>query len=226
MIKHIVFDWDGTLADTYPTITAAYNYVFKRMEMSEETLSIEKLKYITGTLQNKDTAGFIFGNRKDEALKFYYEYINNHHTDNLSSIPGAIDVLEFCKDHNIKCYLISNKTNKASGDKKAYLSKEVQKLGLEKYFEKIQGAGEADEDKPSLKATHALFNHSLPNPEEIFFLGDGSADYQIAKSYIKNGKSAKVIIYNPDNIYKGPQPDYMVVNMSSVIEIIKKENNL
>lgn len=37
-IKYVVFDWDGTLADTYPVISAAYDYTF-------DTLGLPRIPY-------------------------------------------------------------------------------------------------------------------------------------------------------------------------------------
>lgn len=52
-IKYVVFDWDGTLADTYPVISAAYDYTFDTLGLPR--IPYDEVKRITSTLQNKDT---------------------------------------------------------------------------------------------------------------------------------------------------------------------------
>ena len=68
-IKYVVFDWDGTLADTYPVISAAYDYTFDTLGLPR--IPYDEVKRITSTLQNKDTLGCIFGERKQEAADAY-----------------------------------------------------------------------------------------------------------------------------------------------------------
>ena len=51
--KYAVFDWDGTLADTYPVISAAYDYTFDKMGLLR--IPYDEIKRITSTLQNKAT---------------------------------------------------------------------------------------------------------------------------------------------------------------------------
>mgnify|MGYP001516059557 CR=1 FL=1 len=60
--KYAVFDWDGTLADTYPVISAAYDYTFDKMGLLR--IPYDEIKRITSTLQNKDTLGYVFKERR------------------------------------------------------------------------------------------------------------------------------------------------------------------
>ena len=60
--KYAVFDWDGTLADTYPVISAAYDYTFDKMGLLR--IPYDEIKRITSTLQNKDTLGYVFKERQ------------------------------------------------------------------------------------------------------------------------------------------------------------------
>ena len=76
--KYAVFDWDGTLADTYPVISAAYDYTFDKMGLLR--IPYDEIKRITSTLQNKDTLGYVFKERRDEAAGYFYEYIEKFHT--------------------------------------------------------------------------------------------------------------------------------------------------
>ncbi len=106
-IKYVVFDWDGTLADTYPVISAAYNYTFDTLGLPR--IPYDEVKRITSTLQNKDTLGAVFGDRKEEAAAAYYDFIGRHHAANLEAMPGAREVLDFCRGKGLKCFLITNK---------------------------------------------------------------------------------------------------------------------
>ena len=138
-IKYVVFDWDGTLADTYPVISAAYDYTFDTLGLPR--IPYDEVKRITSTLQNKDTLGYIFGESKQEAADAYYSFIGKHHAAALEAMPGARSVLEYCRKHNITSILITNK-------KTLYVAEEIEKLGFSEFFDKVIAAGEYAEDKP------------------------------------------------------------------------------
>lgn len=213
-IKHVVFDWDGTLADTFSVISAAYNYTFDKLNLPR--IPYDEIKRITSTLQNKDTLECIFGERKNEASQAYYEFIKKHHASNLEPIKNAQKVLDFCQKSGLKLYLITNK-------KRLYLKEEITKLGFDKYFKKIIAAGEFAEDKPSPIACHAIFDNFIPEADSILVIGDGEADVKTAKAYNHGVKSAKSIIYDPLNKYNGQEPNYKVTDLIEIIDLIKKD---
>ena len=214
-IKYVVFDWDGTLADTYPVISAAYNYTFDTLGLPR--IPYDEVKRITSTLQNKDTLGAVFGDRKEEAAAAYYDFIGRHHAANLEAMPGAREVLDFCRGKGLKCFLITNK-------KTPYVAEEIEHLGFNGLFDKVVAAGEYAEDKPHPQATLAVFEGSLPPADEILVLGDGVADFQTARTYDHDGKTACCVIYDPKGKYKGTEPDYKITDLTALFNIIEKSN--
>ena len=210
--KYVVFDWDGTLADTYPVISAAYDYTFDKMGLLR--IPYDEIKRITSTLQNKDTLGYVFKDRKDEAAKYFYEYIEKCHTERLTPMTGAKELLESCRNSGLNCYLITNKKTK-------FIAEEMQKLGFDKYFKKVVAAGEYDQDKPHPTACHALFDNKLPEADEIAVIGDGEADVKTAATYDRDGKKATCILYDPKNKYHGSEPDFKVSNLCDAIKILE-----
>lgn len=210
-IKHVVFDWDGTLADTYPVISAAYDYVFKTLNLPP--LSYDEIKRLTSTLPNKDTLGCIFGNRKEEAKTAYYDYIRKHHAQELKPMPHAQKLLEFCRDNGFLSYLITNK-------KRPFLLEEADKLGFTGFFNKIVAAGDCPEDKPHPLATHALFDNVLPEADSILVIGDGEADRQVARTFDHDGKKTLCAICDSTKKYAGEKPDYFVENLNEIINIL------
>lgn len=212
--KHIIFDWDGTLADTYPVISAAYDYTFDKLGLAR--IPYDEVKRITSTLQNKDTLGYVFGERKSQASEAFYEYIREFHTEKLSAMPGAKELLDFCRQQGLDIYLITNK-------KTQFIAQELEKLGFKDYFKKVVAAGEYAEDKPHPIAAHALFNYQLPEADTILLIGDGEADIRTAKTYNHDSKNATCVIYDPQHKFEGSAPDYRVENLIDIIQIITKE---
>ena len=214
--KHLVFDWDGTLADTYPVISQAYEYTFKSLQL--KALPYKEIKRLTSTLPNKDILGYIFGSLKDEAKSFYYDYIAKHHTSELKAMPCAEKLLKFCRRQNFKIYLISNK-------QRPYLLEEVAHLGFSSFFDKIVAAGDSLEDKPGKAAALAAFDNDPPAADSILVIGDGEADYNLSRAYDHNGKKAFCLICDSAKQYSGPKPDFCFDNLQQVLNFLSSEKN-
>ena len=215
-IKYVVFDWEFLKASKTPVISAAYDYTFDTLGLPR--IPYDEVKRITSTLQNKDTLGCIFGERKQEAADAYYSFIGKHHAAALEAMPGARSVLEYCRKHNITSILITNK-------KTLYVAEEIEKLGFSEFFDKVIAAGEYAEDKPHPLATHAAFGGKLPQADEILVLGDGEADFQTAATYAHDNRKAFCVIYDPKRKYKGSEPDRKIDDLRQVIEIIGECND-
>lgn len=212
-IKHIVFDWDGTLADTYSVILGGYNKVCECLNLPH--FSYDEIKKITSSKQNKDTMGYLYGEKKEQAHEIYTKYIKKHHIKNLKSMPNAKEVLEFCKANNIKIYLITNK-------RRMFIIDEIDKLNFTNFFDNVVAAGDFVEDKPHLIATSAVFSGDIPKADEIMVVGDGIADYNTARTYDKNGLKTKTVIYDPNEKYTGNKPDYIIKDLLDIIHIINQ----
>ncbi|MFV0625721.1 MAG: HAD family hydrolase [Alphaproteobacteria bacterium] len=228
MKTHIVWDWDGTLADTYPVTNSAYAHTFKKLDMEDQTISFAEVKRITSTMQNKDILGCVFGEKKEEARKHFYEYIGENHAKALEPIKGSRHILDYCHQKKFNSYLLSNKTNKRieSQGREAYLTQELEQLDMKKYFSRVVGAGEHEEDKPSLVASKAILGNkdefpTMDKNDLIIVIGDGEADMKVAQNYKEAGLNTVSVLYDPKGVYKGKiSPDYVIKNLYSVAHVI------
>ncbi len=210
---YVVFDWDGTLADTCLLISSAYEHTSKTL--GTKIYSYDEIKNLTSTIQNKDILKYVYGEKENEAKKVFYNYVRKNHVDKLKPVCGAKNLLEFCCENNLKVFLITNK-------KRELLIKEMEKLGFEKFFANVVAAGDFSQDKPHPMATKALFGTSLPKAESILVVGDGEADWKTARTFDDEQSKSCCVIYDPKNTYKGSEPDYVVDDLCKVIDILKE----
>jgi phosphoglycolate phosphatase len=167
--KAILFDWDNTLVDTWPTIAKALNITLPKMGHEPWTMD-EVHARVAGSL--RDTFPRIFGARWEEARDVYYQAFAEVHLEMLRVLPGAEEVLQAATSHNIYLGIVSNKTGK-------YLRQEAGHLGWAKYFRQLVGAQDAVRDKPALEPVHlALENSGLGLGSHIWFVGDNDIDME------------------------------------------------
>ena len=211
-IKHIVFDWDGTLADTIPTLKSAYDATFAVLGLPPMTY--DQIKEAAGKYSNRNIFQNVFGeNIADEAKEVFYRFIKDNHLRLLSPFAGAEDILRFCRDRKISCHILTNKN-------RPYLDAEISQLGWNIYFDRILGAGELEHDKPHDDACSALFKNRQPPAEEMLVLGDGAADVAMARFW-----GCPAVIFDSRRTYTGPAADYTICALPEFINLIESLNH-
>ncbi len=167
--KAILFDWDNTLVDTWPTIGKALNITLTKM--GHETWSESEIHArVAGSL--RDTFPKIFGERWEEAREAYYQAFASVHLEMLRILPGAEEVLKRAAATGVYLGVVSNKTGK-------YLRAEADYLKWAPYFSKLVGAQDAVRDKPALDPVHmALENSGIVLGQYVWFVGDNDIDME------------------------------------------------
>jgi len=169
----ILFDWDGTLVDSYGFLNKAHNNVLGQLGLPEMP---EGGFYAYFGLPREQLFIDLYGAERAEEAKKAFEkfYISNHLTD-IMVLDGVEDMLESIASHGIKMGVVSNK-------KPNFLQAEVIHLGWQKYFgEIVIGAGMAEADKPSgAPIIMAAKNLGITNMSSIWYVGDTHIDAQSA----------------------------------------------
>lgn len=169
--KAILFDWDNTLADTWPTIHQAMSETFTAMGHEPWSMEVTKERVHRSL---RDSFPEIFGDRWEEAGDLYITNFRRVHLEKLTPLEDAEEVLKALKDTDIYVALVSNKTGSS-------LRLEVDHIGWNCYFSKVIGAKDADEDKPSIKPVLlALEGSGITPGQDVWFVGDSVTDMECA----------------------------------------------
>ena len=208
MLRDIVFDWDGTLVDTLPFLQETFRKTFeylKRKPLSYGT--IRRLSH-----QNKDDDLFhsVFG-EKDyfKAKCFFYTYTLEHHLDKLAPRDGAQEILDFCRQSNLKCHIFSNKRHQI-------LENEIKHLGWSSYFAQVCGSGLFSQDKPTTEACERFWASSAAAQKSTLVIGDGPSDTTSARFW-----GCPVAIILSSERYIGEKPDYKLKNLHEIIPLLQ-----
>jgi phosphoglycolate phosphatase len=169
--KAVLFDWDNTLADTWPIIHEALHATFTAM--GHQPWTIEQTKQNTH-FSLRDAFPEMFGERWQEAREIYYDTFLKVHLEKLAILPQAVEVLEFLRSTGVFMGVVSNKTGK-------YLREEVEYLGWQKYFDVVIGATDAPTDKPTAAPLLlALKNSGISPASDVWLVGDAITDVECA----------------------------------------------
>ncbi len=132
--KHIIFDLDGTLSNSYYGITNGVSYALQKMGITPKNRS-ELRKFIGPPL----VQGFMeyYGMSRqegDRAVKLYREYYTDKGIYENELYEGIEDVLKYIEKNGGKMYIATSKPQK-------YTEIILKYLKIEKYFTYVRGVG-------------------------------------------------------------------------------------
>ena len=169
--KAILFDWDNTLVESWPTIESALNSTFAAFGLRQWT-SAEIKARVRRSL--RESFPPLFGERWEKAAAHYYDAFAAIHLKKLTPAAGARRMLEELAGSGIALGVVSNK----KGD---VLRRESAHLGWDSYFGRVIGAQDAARDKPCVDVVDlALQGSGITRGPDVWFVGDTEIDLECA----------------------------------------------
>ncbi len=165
----ILFDWDNTLVDSWPTIQEALNHCLEAMGHAPW----DRAQVMANSrLSMRDAFPKLFGEDWEKAAKIFQEYHSAIHIERLKALPEAEAMLKQLRQAGLFVAAVSNKRGPA-------LRREIEALGWNPYFDAIIGAGDAEKDKPHPHpARLALTQYSAKPDPVVWFVGDTVVDLE------------------------------------------------
>jgi phosphoglycolate phosphatase-like HAD superfamily hydrolase len=166
MIKNVLLDWSGTLADDLAAVLRATNLIFA--EYGRDPLDLEEFR-THFRLPFSEFYADLLPEATLEGLEPLYERFFHGLNDTIDLLPGALDFLKFCRATNRRAFLLST-------IKTSHFEIQARRNGVTEFFEV---AYTEIMDKRE-KIREILHTHSL-DPKETMFVGDMVHDIETAK---------------------------------------------
>ena len=175
IVDAIVFDFDGTLADTLPLITASWNAALR--DFLPRPHSVEDVVARFGPTEENMLRAYLHDQNQatiDAAIERYFAHYQSEH-DLVQPFEGVREMLHQTRARGYKCGLMTGKAHRA-----AMITLEL--LGWQDEFETIITGDDIARTKPDpegiLKALQVL---AVP-PERAVYLGDMDFDIEAARA--------------------------------------------
>ena len=199
--KHIIFDFDGTLSDSYPAFVKAMRAVMQDygIEKTDEEVYYLLKKYSTAYVFNN--CGF--GNNKTEAKARFKALSDTLLRNEARPIDGTEEILRYIVENGGRAYVYSH-----SGD---IVTENVKRWGFEKYFVDYQLG---DTEFPRKPAPDALLNLMKKNDlkaEDCIMVGDRDIDVLAGKNAGMAG-----ILMDTENYYSELIVDYRIDKLTDI----------
>jgi len=169
----IVFDLDGTLADTLPDLTAAANFACRRLDLPEHPPEAVRGMIGGGELKLiQRLVGPGHQDRVEECLQLYLDYYSRHNGDLTRLYPGVAETL--ARLAGKKLAVLSNKLQRLT-------QQTLEALNLTRFFVAIRGGGSQIPLKPAPDHLSALMTDLGVGPSRTLMVGDKTADIQAGR---------------------------------------------
>ena len=211
MIKNLIWDFDGTLYDTYAVMLDALQQTAQDFEITELTnvdlyrmMKLKSVRFVTDYVQR------IYGVDQTAFSTTYHRY---EHAQQIQPrpYPGAAEILTLIVQRGGLNLLDTHRDQQAQ--------EFLQHDNLAQYF--IGGITASDDfpRKPDPSAILALLQRYQLNPEETAMVGDRRLD-------ILAGVNAKIatIYFNVDHLYDAPQATWSINRLTDIRYILSETN--
>jgi phosphoglycolate phosphatase/pyrophosphatase PpaX len=216
-IQHICFDLDGTLTDSINTIFQATVKTLEQLKIPNK-LSIKEFRKIIGYhFQDMFDSLSIPVTDFEEYITIYKNYYSQ--LMDLSSVfPSVAETLKILKEMGIKISLCTTKVQDQA-------DKVVKSFQIDEFFSLVLGRRENIANKPSAEPLLFICNELNVKPENTLMVGDTELDIRCGKS--AGAKTCAVSYgYRELKIIKEENPDYIINDITELINLVKKSNKI
>lgn len=168
--RGVLFDWDGTLVDSAQRTYRCYVRVFSGYGIEYDHAAFERT-YSPDWYRTYEDIGLPREHWKEADAR----WISCYEAEASALVPGAREMLERLAAAGIAQGLVS------SGDG-TRVRREVEALGLERFFAAVVCGGETARRKPDPEPLLAALERLALPPAETAYVGDSPEDVAMAKA--------------------------------------------
>ncbi|TQR18531.1 HAD family hydrolase [Psychrobacillus soli] len=166
-MKAIIFDFDGTLANTLPICYYAFQSVFK--EFDNKNLSPEDIRAMFGPSETGIIRENLIHPNKEEAIELYYEKYLEKHVQLVERNSEVDDLLKIIKEKGCQLAIVTGKARRS-------LEISLKALQMDNLFDVIVTGDDVIEPKPHPEGILKVLSLLDLNKEDAMFVGDSEAD--------------------------------------------------
>ncbi len=192
MVKHIFFDFNGTLLDDIDICLELLNWMLEGQNKPLVKKDLYKQIFRFPVKDYYVLAGLDFNIESFESLakRFMDRYVNEYNKCKL--FDGVIDTLKYLKDKGYKTYILS-------ASKQSILNMQCDYYGLTDYFDGIIGIKDIYASSKEKTAIRYIEENDI-NVDEALFIGDTLHDEEVSRTLgitcylVKCGHQAKNVL--------------------------------
>ncbi len=214
-LKAVIFDFDGTLADTIKTIVAAKQETMRKLGLEVKD---ERICASTIGLPSKEAFAATYPGLADEILDKCVEIYSISFEEKVKTMPpelfdGAGEVLQKLKEKGYKLALASSRRNTS-------LHGFMDRWKMWDTFDVVFGCNDTEKHKPDPEPVIKILEKLSIKPEEALVVGDMTYDIEMGK---RAGAYTCAATYGNSTRQElaASGPDHMIDDIKELMDFIK-----
>lgn len=177
-MRSILFDLDGTLVDSAPSITRSVNAALNASGFDQ--IAVDDVRPLLGNDARELIAAALGAQGRrvpiDDCGHIATQFLDIYRDDPVAGsvlYPGCIDVLEQCRDAGYALAICTNKPTKTA-------MPVIDQMALATHFDTIVCGDQAEFKKPNGRHILQILDHLGAGPESAVMVGDAANDIAAA----------------------------------------------
>ena len=208
MFKNFIWDFDGTLFNTYPAIIKTYCEALKKLNIKENQQTIEHYLRKSTSIKLLEYLQTKYNLDIEKYMEFVNDYENNYCDNSRSPFPHIKQTCKLIMKRNGINYIFTN-------SKYSYVYLLLQYHNMVDMFEDIQTVENGFNRKPAPGGIIYLINKHNLVKETTIYVGDREIDIEAA-----HNAGIKCCYFDTNN--NPIISDYNVKKASEILKLIEK----
>ncbi len=214
MIEAVLFDLDGTVADTNELVYTSFKKLFEKLQIQVEDHVI--YSFFGEPLENSLKK---YSDTPEELVGHFRDFNEIEHDRMIRPFKGVVETLELLQERGIKLGIVTSK--------REYMARRsLEALRLSKYFPVVVTPNDTTLHKPHaeplLKACELLGDI---DPKNTIMVGDATYDILCGNNAQAHTVGVKYSMISLD-VLKTANPDFMIDDLRELIPIIDQLNEV
>ncbi len=212
-LQTVLFDFDGTIADTLPVSFDAFRYVFNKYD--QRNLTDEEIIKLFGPVEDVIIRNHLRNKEKvDQAIEDFYDHYEKGHNREFEYLSEIVEMLDVLKDMDMNLGIVTGKSRRS-------LTLSLEIMNLYDYFDVTISGDEVKAPKPHPEGIQKLLNLLHNEPSEVVFVGDSQADITAGSSAKVTTIAAQWFSTVQSSMYE-TKPSHICKTLPDFIKLIKK----
>ena len=211
----VLFDFDGTLANTEQMILETYHTLFRKYRPDYTVTREDELYFLGPPL--KETFPKYFKEDVDTLIEEYRATNHKLHHTMLTEMAGTTELLKYLKEENYQVGIVSSKLH-------GTVELGCSILEIDQYIDVIVGLDDVKNAKPDPEGIHMACDLLNLGYDNTIYVGDSASDILAGK----NANSYTIgYLYNEERKEKlvNSKPNKVISDLLEIKEILKEDHS-
>lgn len=209
MYKYILFDLDGTLADTDLLLVEAFLQFYRKFKPNEK-VSFRLLASFSGPTLTEIFEKYFPSYNSEELIEVFKTFSLPLYNTFVEAYKGTFEGLKKLKEHGIHIAVITSKKREPS-------LRTIESIGLTPYVDLLVAWDDVIKPKPDTEGIERALKFFNAEKKDTLFVGDGINDFFAAKNA---SLDVAMVSWNIRGKLSNVTPTYYVSTWKELVEVI------